>query len=75
MEQKNTETTAKEILLHAIKEAEKIALNFEKSREISLVLTKLQEAKMWAECCGGGPKTCCGGGPKSCEKKEIEEKD
>ena len=56
MEQENKEKTAKEILLHAIKEAEKIALNFEKSREISLVLTKLQEAKMWADCCGGGPK-------------------
>ena len=68
MEQKISETTAKKILLNTIKEAERIALCFEKSREINLVLTKLQEAKIWAECCGGGPKTCCGGGPK--EEKE-----
>lgn len=70
MEQKNTETTAKEILLHAIKEAEKIALNFEKSREINIVLTKIQEARMWLECCGGGPKTCCGGGPKETQEEK-----
>ena len=56
MEQKISETTAKKILLNTIKEAEKIALNFEKSREINIVLTKIQEARMWLECCGGGPK-------------------
>ena len=72
MEQKNTETTAKKILLNTIKEAEKIALNFEKSREINLVLTKLQEAKIWAECCGGGPKTCCGGGPKETQEEKED---
>lgn len=73
MGQKISETTtAKKILLNTIKEAEKIALNFEKSREINLVLTKLQEAKIWAECCGGGPKTCCGGGPKETQEEKED---
>ena len=70
MEQKISETTAKKILLNTIKEAEKIALNFEKSREINIVLTKIQEARMWLECCGGGPKTCCGGGPKETQEEK-----
>jgi len=72
MEQKISETTAKKILLNTIKEAEKIALNFEKSREINIVLTKIQEARMWLECCGGGPKTCCGGGPKETQEEKED---
>ena len=73
MGQKISETTtAKKILLNTIKEAEKIALNFEKSREINIVLTKIQEARMWLECCGGGPKTCCGGGPKETQEEKED---